>query len=530
MPLSIPEGILYVPLDGVGYASTNNKTGLPNAVGNMPNIPAMQNGPGPISVEPSGPFTSFFIDRKTGTTTLRIKSDVVGQPSSEQGNFVDEYGKYSPTEGSFLYNIKEGPLERVDLKADLSVESNPANDSQSGKRPDSLRKAQENKKTGYRLKYTPSTPASLILNKQKIFNTFLDYSGKQFTHGLDFLQGGKNTKDFLTDSKSITSLPSELYLGSFVSTRLENEDPTYLGYDIVIKTQTSPLFNGELEYFLRRYSAYTEIGSRISVLSDFILQIRKFINYDTAKADDTINTYYLKKLSGLDKLVEKTGGDKPEFFTDYKKDKLTLTFKEDVTQNIGYLASLYKTLSWSRINGKQIIPENLLRFDCDIVISEVKKYNRIVKNADKLDVYKDNISKYVYTLYECQMYFENLPHGDSIDMSNIKEPIDDYSIDINYKYSTMKFVKFRFQDGKFSQKILNNKNKNVTVPASNEPEAGVNFPPTGQIEFVTDELEPVLTNDKIVFEDRSLESLKYTQGGNEKIGAQSKTPLGFASP
>jgi hypothetical protein len=77
--------------------------------------------------------------------------------------------------------------------------------------------------------------------------------------------------------------------------------------------------------------------------------------------------YYLKKVAGLKNLSESNTGDTKKYLVDYRKDLITLDFNEDVTLSIGTLAHLYKLLYWSKPNGKSIIPENLLRFNCDII-------------------------------------------------------------------------------------------------------------------------------------------------------------------
>jgi hypothetical protein len=557
MPLSFPKGILYITLDDESI-STNNKTGLPTAVGNMPNIPAMQNGPfigNQAPYKPIGPYTTFFVGQ-SGKATLNINYDVVGKGSKIQGNFVDENGEYLPTKGSFLDIAKNNPL-KVDSNALLQQLGNPGNATLNNKQDlGALERSQGAAKTGvgYKLISYPTTPATLIINKMSIFNAFLDYSGKQFTHGLDYLQGGISTKSFLTDSKNITNLSGDIYMGSFKTTRIVNEDPTYLGYDIVIKTQTSPLFNGELLNFLQRYAGYTELGSRISVYDDFILHLRKFMNYDEAKVGEImvtdkgrikaspINTYYLTKLSGLKNLVEKTQSEGAKYFPDYPKDKISLTFREDVTQSIGYLASLYKTLSWSRINGKQIIPENLLRFDCDIIVSEVRKFNRIAEeikydpNAlglgpnfeEKIKIFKDNISRYVYTLYECQFYFDEMPHGDDLDMSN-PQMVDSYSIDINYKFSTMRFEKFEYSIDRreFDKKVLDNSITRVTDPKSSDPDATF-IQELGEIKIESAKIQPYDTKPNITIDSESLDLFKY-QPKRPTI-PEVKTPIGTALP
>ena len=515
MPISLPKGVLSLSIDRIDEFPANSKTGLPVAVGNMPDIPA-----------------------------LRDAQSTPNNPEKESGgNYVDENGRYSPRKGSDLDIAINIPVQTY-TNSDLESVGNPNHN------PDSLDVAMNSRKTGvsYILRYIPSSPGNLVVNKMKIFNAFLDYSGKQFTHGLDYLQGGISTKSFLLDSDSVNNLAKpnkgDIFMGSFITSRVENEDPTYLGYDIVIKEDTSPLFNGELLAFLRRYNNYTELDSRISVYEDFVLHIRRFMNYDMAKVGEImttdkgkknaapINTYYLTKLSGLKSLVEKTQSDSAKYFPEYPKDKISLTFRENVQQDIGYLASLYKTLSWSRINGKQIIPENLLRFDCDIIISEVKKYNRVAKSSggDKLDIFKDNISKYVYTLYECQFYFDEMPHGDDLDMSKV-EMVESYPIDINYKFSTMKFERFEYSVGRksFDKKVLNNRLKNVTRILSSDEDARFNInQQTGEIEISSSELPQFNTSPtKPVFEPGSIDALKYKQVAPS---VPESRPLPLASP
>lgn len=94
-----------------------------------------------------------------------------------------------------------------------------------------------------------------------------------------------------------------------------------------------------------------------------------------------------------------------------------------------------------------IIPENLLRFDCNIIISEVRNFNRVARSLNdpgKLEIIKDNLSRYVYTLNECQLFFEKMIHDDEVDMSNSPggKSVELYEISLNYKFSTMKMEKF----------------------------------------------------------------------------------------
>lgn len=310
----------------------------------------------------------------------------------------------------------------------------------------------------------PTTPNDNLDSRIQTYDFFNDYSAKQFTHLLDYFMEqngslGDRRKINVGESENGVTIPAntkDIYLGSYIRTWDDNEDPTMHGYDIYIRWNESPLFNGTIDSFITGFGniGNSEIASRLDVLNKFKQQLVRFIKNDSPSASgrpdflnqNGVKTYYMRNLSGLNSLVESNDSNKIKSFVDYGNEFITLEFNEDVSQNIGYLASLYKSLSWSRINGKQIIPENLLRFDVDIEITEVRKYNKVISNKGKdAKVYSDLISKYTYTLYECQFFFQNLPHGDSIDMSNIKA-IDKYDIKFNFKYSTMKFGRLSFEE------------------------------------------------------------------------------------
>lgn len=253
-----------------------------------------------------------------------------------------------------------------------------------------------------------------------------------------------------------TSETKSIYLGSaFTSTR-DNEDPTMLGYDLMIDYSTSPLFNGAVEDFINSFPNTEEINSRLTTITEFKKQFYKFFKTSEpnsaqagvggdASASLDPKVYYFRKITGLDRLVESnTSADTKKSFVNYGEDFITIQLNEDVSQNMAYLSTLYKNLSWSRINGKQIIPENLLRFNLILTVTEIRKYNRIL--SDKENDYKvlaDLISKYEYNLYECQFFFPKMTHGDSLDLS-APVLLDGYDIQFNYKFSTMKFTKFTF--------------------------------------------------------------------------------------
>ena len=340
----------------------------------------------------------------------------------------------------------------------------------------------------------PDKTTEIIKKRKESYDFYGDYAGKKFTHLLDYFQGNDSSYG-LERTVGYPNNSKDLYLGSFIRTTDDNEDPTMLGYDLMIKVDDSPLFNGSIDSFIEMMKGLgnSEIASRKNLLEEFKTQFYRFIKNNTPDKNNTetflsnnsdqeekgeqalarglsgVKTYYLKGISGLDNLNETNDSSKIKSFVDYGAEFITLEFNEDVTQNIGYLASLYKMLSWSRINGKQIIPENLLRFDIDITITEIRKYNRVFKNDDKsVSIYADLISKYTYTLYECQFFFDKLPHGDTLDLS-APVAIDKYQFKFNYKYSTMKFTKFKLNatDKVAKEMNINNRYDNITRVESN---------------------------------------------------------------
>ena len=286
-------------------------------------------------------------------------------------------------------------------------------------------------------------PGSIIAEKQEIYSEFNNNQEFDFVQGISPNQIGQ---DQYSTNVPIANPSGQVYLASYVESSDNNEDPVWFGYDIVINTVTSPLFNGAVESFIEQFSAYDEIQARADTITDFQTQFFKFFKISSQSLTNGKDpkTYYLKKLSGIDNLTEhihSTGEDSKQFI-DYKKDKIKLTLYEDVTLNSGYLSFLYKTLSWSKLRGKQLIPENLLRFDATITVTEVRNYNRYIKNSsNQIQVYPDMISKYTYNLYECQFFFPDLSHKSDINMWD-KDLTDDMEIYFDYKYTTSRFEIF----------------------------------------------------------------------------------------
>lgn len=299
-----------------------------------------------------------------------------------------------------------------------------------------------------------------------------DSSMDNFIHGL---QTQNNILVPTTYDGAETPNPSIIQTSH--ETPLENNDPVMFGFDIIIDSVSSPLLNGSVEDFINQFSNISEIRSRGYVLTDFKEQFSKLFktNADirvdskyvlkdgrtilpdksplTIKGYHTMNdtgyqaylSYYLKKIDGLENLVEANQSDNDKFLVDYRKDKITMTFYEDVSLSLGNLAYLYKMLYWSRPNGKFLIPDNLLRFNCDIIVSEMRHFNRVkvATSTGNVQDIADNVSRYVYSLKECQFYFNKMPHDNSIDMGKAPDFYDGCEVQMDYKYSACRFERWR---------------------------------------------------------------------------------------
>ena len=297
-------------------------------------------------------------------------------------------------------------------------------------------------------------------SSQDIYKIFNDYSTNYFKHGI-----------YIDKTASVSDGPS---------TPEENNDPVIFGFDIIIDVIQSPLLNGSIDDFFKQFDSIGEISSKIPVYEDFKKQFIKLFktNADVYNIDDektfslnqtgkdgislTANSdeqnslihgkkaymsYYLKKVGGLKNLSESNGSSTFKYLTEYKKDTISLSFLEDVSLTLGTLANLYKLLYWSKPNGKSIIPENLLRFNCKIIVSELRNFSRVRSytsspdSTRRVEVIKDNLSRYVYDLKECQLFFDTLSHDDNVD-NTTTDVTSDYSVNFNYKFSSMTFERF----------------------------------------------------------------------------------------
>ena len=328
-------------------------------------------------------------------------------------------------------------------------------------------------------KNLPKTKDELKISPYSTRDNYLIFNDA----GTDYFRHGLQILNNLTPIENPINGASDLRLSQFKNTPFENQDPIVFGFEIVIDAISSPLLNGSVSDFLNNYNMISEIRSKIPVYEDFKQQFIKFfktvgsitINNEQVNLSKTRTGYansdspktlfqsgrqaymshYLKKVEGLNLLSESNTADIKKYLVDYRKDVIKLDFSEDVSMSLGTLAHLYKLMYWSKPNGKSLVPENLLRFNCDIIVSEVRNFNRVRRAIDSndLEVIKDNLSRYIYSLKECQFYFNSMPHPTGIDLSEAPKTHDVTTLEFDFKYSTVKFEKFMEGSNGFGQYV-----------------------------------------------------------------------------
>lgn len=210
------------------------------------------------------------------------------------------------------------------------------------------------------------------------------------------------------------------------------EDPTYLGFTIEMDEQ-SALFTQVLPFLEKHSTTRAEMKARIPVYKEFVNKVNMMFNSQESAADDTqrnqfIKQHYINSISGLSNLAKK--------FNRWREDRLDIELYEDISLSSSYLAYLYNNLVYSYENGRLIIPENLLKFNLRIKISEIRNLTSIrqLNSNDPTDqaivnALKYNVTCIVYKLFDCEFDFYNaLPFDDTIAQAGIGQNLPSESI------------------------------------------------------------------------------------------------------
>ena len=180
------------------------------------------------------------------------------------------------------------------------------------------------------------------------------------------------------------------------------EDPTYLIFDLKIKKDYSPLFREDMiKAFIDEYSnanTVPELVERQGYWEEFVDRFFKIFPSDNSSDGSGMKRHYIEAVGGLDVLLSP--------IINYPEDILTFSITEDVTMSLQYLAELYNNLVYSYDTHRYLIPDNLLRFNMEITIRDVRNMKiPITVNNQYEDNFNSNVSKFIYVLHDCQFNF-----------------------------------------------------------------------------------------------------------------------------
>lgn len=210
------------------------------------------------------------------------------------------------------------------------------------------------------------------------------------------------------------------------------EDPTYLGFTVELD-ENSALFTQVLPFLEKHSTTRAEMQARIPVYKEFVNRVQMIFNSQESVASPDqrsqfIKQHYINSISGLSNLAKK--------FNRWREDRLDIELYEDISMTSTYLAYLYNNLVYSYENGRIIVPENLLKFNLRIKISEIRNLTSIrqLKSTDVTDqaivnALKYNVTCIAYKLFDCEFDFVNSqPFDDTIAQAGIGQNLPSESI------------------------------------------------------------------------------------------------------
>lgn len=150
-----------------------------------------------------------------------------------------------------------------------------------------------------------------------------------------------------------------------------------------------------------------------------------------------INTYspwYFQTVGGLAEALERKPAESDKFEIGDTK-KLTITCLPDAFDNrIGTLLELYRSIVWSWVQKKEIIPSNLRKFDMAVYIFESPIANWHKDDDNDYDSLDDTVHRTSYKMLEfhdCEFNYNSIKSGLN-ELNNQEGFSPTYTIEISY--------------------------------------------------------------------------------------------------
>ena len=243
--------------------------------------------------------------------------------------------------------------------------------------------------------------------------------------------GGKYSSEF-----NITDNPSKKYFKiMFYFTNINNEGNISYKDSVGLLSPTWKLNIGENPQYHLYNSAWSYLkmnceDERADMLKDFVTLLSNI---------SAESPWYFSELSGLDAALERKQPMENDFKVEDQRKKITIKCLPDAYDDrIGTMLDLYRSIVWSWITKREIIPSNLRKFDMGIfvfndpIIPFQTEDTAMYVNKD--DNYESNIYKSSYKYIEfhnCEIDYNS--GVSSYGNMNNKEGADvEYNIDILY--------------------------------------------------------------------------------------------------
>ena len=241
------------------------------------------------------------------------------------------------------------------------------------------------------------------------------------------------------------------------------EDPFLPMFQLAFD-DNSPLFNDDspskqntIKSFMEKYG-YIDANNyerRNFMWMEFRNAFFKIFEKSLNSTEPNNKPYYITKIIGIGNLNKKIINYGTHGATS-DADKLTITMNEDVSMIAWYISELYKNLVYSYKNQRFMFPENVIRFNMDIKINDIRNFEMPQSNnksSEYVKIDKSNInnkiikniispkSQIVYTLHDCTFnFFESRNFDDEMEIGGYSASVANtpksLSFDINYKSVT----------------------------------------------------------------------------------------------
>lgn len=213
----------------------------------------------------------------------------------------------------------------------------------------------------------------------------------------------------------------------------ETDDDVSIGEKLTSTKLSSPksLESNELHYYDYN-SAWSYL--KLNDENERADKLEKFVNL--LSNINSLSPWYFTSISGLDSALERKPAEDGKFELDESK-KLTINCLPDSFDNrIGTLLELYRDITWSWSNKREVIPANLRKFDMAIYIYEspiATWHNVSEENSDVLDSKTGyNTSYKMLEFHDCEFNYNSIKSGWS-ELNNQTGTTPTYNIEISYK-------------------------------------------------------------------------------------------------